>query len=119
MGLDHCETQYRPGSGIEPWPENGELSYDHVVTEFNDSIGRPVEHPHATTVLLLGVPSIFCCGITGPVAWMLGKRALNEIELSGGALSGRFQVLAGYIAGIAGTILMILTAIFILFASLH
>ncbi|WP_084526730.1 DUF4190 domain-containing protein [Nocardia vaccinii] len=89
------------------------------MTEFNDSIGQPVEHPYATTVLLFGVLGILCCGITGPVAWVLGKRALNEIEISGGALSGRTQVLAGYIAGIAGTILMILTAILILFVSLH
>lgn len=61
-------------------------------------------------MLLLGVLSLFCCGITGPIAWVLGRRALNEIDASGGALGGRTQVMVGYIAGIAGTFLMIFTA---------
>jgi hypothetical protein len=74
-------------------------------------IGQPVEHPHATTVLLLGALSIFCCGALGPVAWALGQQALGQIERSGGVLGGRSQVLIGYVLGIVGTILMILEAV--------
>ncbi|QLY31447.1 DUF4190 domain-containing protein [Nocardia huaxiensis] len=73
-------------------------------------IGSPVEHNYATTVLLLGVLSLFCCGITGPMAWVLGRRALNEIDASGGALGGRTQVMVGYVAGIVGTFFMIFFA---------
>ncbi|WP_067899012.1 DUF4190 domain-containing protein [Nocardia vaccinii] len=74
-------------------------------------IGQPVEHPHATTVLLLGALSIFCCGALGPVAWALGKQALDQIERSGGTLGGRSQVLTGYVLGVVGTVLMVLVAI--------
>ncbi|MCM6772829.1 DUF4190 domain-containing protein [Nocardia sp. CDC159] len=76
----------------------------------DEPIGQPVEHPHATTVLLLGALSIFCCGALGPVAWVMGKRALDQIEYSGGAYGGRTQVMVGYILGIVGTILMVLMA---------
>lgn len=58
-------------------------------------------------MLFLGAASILCCGAFGPVAWALGKRALDQIEASGGAIGGRAQVLVGYILGVVGTILMI------------
>ncbi|MFI1914459.1 DUF4190 domain-containing protein [Nocardia sp. NPDC020380] len=74
-------------------------------------IGNPVEHEYATAVLLLGALSVFCCGILGPIAWVLGRRALNEIDASGGAQGGRIQVMVGHILGIVGTILMVCTAI--------
>jgi hypothetical protein len=76
----------------------------------NQPIGEPVEHPNATAVLWLGAASLFCCGLLGPVSWALGKRALDQIEESGGAYGGRTQVLVGYILGIVGTILMIIWA---------
>lgn len=77
----------------------------------NQPIGQPVEHPHATAVLALGAVSLLCCGITGPVAWALGKRAHDQIEASGGAYGGRTQVVVGYILGVIGTILMIVMAV--------
>ncbi|WP_278260510.1 DUF4190 domain-containing protein [Nocardia sp. AG03] len=80
-------------------------------------IGETVEHPQANLILVLGLLSPFCCGIFGPVAWVLGKRALNQIDSSYGALSGRSQVLIGYIAGVIGTILMILFALLYLAGS--
>ncbi|WP_405488273.1 DUF4190 domain-containing protein [Nocardia sp. NBC_00511] len=80
-------------------------------------IGAPVEHEHATAVLLLGALSLFCCGALGPVAWAMGRRALNEIETSGGAYGGRIQVVVGYVMGVVGTILMVVMAIaFVLIA---
>ncbi|MBF6332762.1 DUF4190 domain-containing protein [Nocardia transvalensis] len=77
---------------------------------FDQPIGQPVEHPHATTVLVLGALSVFCCGALGPVAWAMGRRALDQIDVSGGAYGGRTQVMVGYVLGIIGTILMILMA---------
>ncbi|MEV0034268.1 DUF4190 domain-containing protein [Nocardia sp. NPDC050793] len=76
----------------------------------NQPIGATVEHPNATAVLFLGAASILCCGALGPVAWALGKRALDQIEASGGAIGGRAQILVGYILGIVGTVLMVLMA---------
>ncbi|WP_040788194.1 DUF4190 domain-containing protein [Nocardia paucivorans] len=77
----------------------------------NQPIGQPVEHPHATAVLVLGALCPLCCGITGPVAWVLGKRALDQIEASGGAYGGRTQVVVGFTLGVIGTILMIIMAV--------
>ncbi|GGN83842.1 DUF4190 domain-containing protein [Nocardia rhizosphaerihabitans] len=83
----------------------------------NQPIGETVEHPQANLILVLGLLSPFCCGIFGPVAWVLGKRALNQIDESYGALSGRSQVMIGYIAGIIGTILMVMFALLYLAGS--
>jgi hypothetical protein len=85
--------------------------YNSAVVIPNQAPGQPVEHPHATAVLALGAASVFCCGALGPVAWALGKRALDQIEDSGGGFGGRAQVLVGYILGIVGTILMICMAV--------
>lgn len=76
----------------------------------NQPIGQPVEHPQATMILFLGALSILCCGIAGPVAWALGRRALDQIEESGGAFGGRAQVLVGYVLGVIGTIFMVIMA---------
>ncbi|WP_406235705.1 DUF4190 domain-containing protein [Nocardia sp. NBC_01009] len=80
----------------------------------NQPIGQPVEHPNATAVLFLGAASLICCGLLGPVAWALGKRALDQIEESGGAYGGRVQVMVGYVLGIVGTILMVCWAVLVL-----
>ncbi|GAA5048368.1 DUF4190 domain-containing protein [Nocardia callitridis] len=85
----------------------------------NQTIGDPVEHPNATLVLVLGALSLFCCGLFGPVAWALGKRALNQIEESGGALGGRTQVLVGYILGVVGTIFMVIFAVLFMLVALR
>ncbi|WP_327111926.1 DUF4190 domain-containing protein [Nocardia sp. NBC_01730] len=80
----------------------------------NQPIGQTIEHPNATAVLFLGAASVLCCGVLGPVAWALGKRALDQIEESGGAYGGRAQVLVGYILGMIGTVLMIVFAVLFL-----
>ncbi|MFQ6330340.1 DUF4190 domain-containing protein [Nocardia sp. CWNU-33] len=85
----------------------------------NQPIGQPVEHPNATAVLFLGAASLICCGLLGPVAWALGKRALDQIEESGGAYGGRVQVMVGYILGIVGTILMVCWAVLVLMITIN
>jgi hypothetical protein len=87
----------------DPFPFFGDLP--------EEPIGQPVEHPHATTVLLLGALSVFCCGALGPIAWAMGKRALDQIERSGGGFGGRSQVVVGYTLGVIGTILMVVVAV--------
>ncbi len=69
-------------------------------------------------MLFLGAASIFCCGALGPVAWALGKRALDQIEASGGAFGGRAQVMIGYMLGIVGTVLMVIMAILFILVAL-
>jgi hypothetical protein len=68
--------------------------------------------PGATTSLVLGIiglVGLFICGvlvILSPFAWYYGNRALEEIELSGGALGGHGNAKAGQIMGIIGTVLL-------------
>lgn len=66
----------------------------------------PPEHPNATTVLIVGILSLVVCQFAGPVAWIMGRKALREIDASGGAIGGRSQVLVGYITGIVATALV-------------
>jgi hypothetical protein len=80
----------------------------------NQAPKETIEHPHATAVLALGAASLFCCGALGPVAWAVGKRALDQIDESFGGYGGRAQVLVGYILGIIGTVLMTCMAVIFL-----
>ena len=68
----------------------------------------PQDHPQATLVLILGILSIVICSLIGPFAWVLGMRAVREIDASGGTLSGRTQAQVGYIMGMIVTILLII-----------
>lgn len=65
-----------------------------------------MDHPRGTTVLVLGILSLVCCGIfTGIPAIIMGRGALNEIDAAPGRYSNRGVVKAGYICGIIGTAL--------------
>lgn len=68
----------------------------------------PPNHPQATTILVLGILGLVACGFLGIPAWVMGNRALREIDASGGALGGRGQVQAGRICGIVATVFLIL-----------
>jgi hypothetical protein len=74
---------------------------------------RPPDHPQATTILVLGILGFFC-GVLGPFAWVLGRRALTEIDASGGTIGGRSNVQVGYILGIVTSILFALSLIFLI-----
>ena len=70
-------------------------------------MARP--HPRGTTVLILGIISLFCLGIVlGPIAIVMGKNALAEVDANPTAYTNRGQVQAGYILGIIGTALWVI-----------
>ncbi|PXX65280.1 hypothetical protein DFR70_104343 [Nocardia tenerifensis] len=75
--------------------------------------GPPPEHPQATMILILGILGLVFCQILGPVAWVMGRRALNEIDAAGGALGGRSNVMVGYVCGIIASVMIILGLLFI------
>lgn len=65
--------------------------------------GAPQTSQKAIWALVLGVVSLFCCGlVTGIVAIVLGKQAGDEINRSGGMLTGAGMAKAGMILGIIG-----------------
>ena len=63
---------------------------------------------NGTTILILGILSIVCCGLLGPVAWIMGNNALATLNAGGGDESQRNNANIGRICGIIGTVFLIL-----------
>jgi uncharacterized Tic20 family protein len=74
--------------------------------------GPPQQHSQATAILILGILGLVFCQLLGPFAWVMGKKALNEIDASGGAIGGRSNVMIGYVCGIISSALIILGILF-------
>ncbi|MEU6712243.1 DUF4190 domain-containing protein [Nonomuraea sp. NPDC046802] len=75
----------------------------------------PQSHPNGTTILVLGILSLVVCGFLGPFAWVMGNRALREIDESGHYFENRGTIQAGRICGIISSALMIIgVGIFVL-----
>jgi hypothetical protein len=62
-------------------------------------------HPQGTAILVLGIVGIVICGIAAVVAWVMGNKALKEIDANPSAYSNRQMVVVGRILGIVGTAL--------------
>jgi hypothetical protein len=75
---------------------------------------QQVEHPKATTAMVLGICSLVVCGLCGPFAWSIGRNAVREIDASGGRYGGRSQAMAGYVMGVIGSALLGLGLLMIL-----
>jgi hypothetical protein len=73
------------------------------------------DHPQAMLSLVLGIIGLVVCGIVAPFAWVIGGRAVREIDESGGRLGGRSTANAGRILGIIGTVLIGLGLLFVVF----
>jgi hypothetical protein len=71
----------------------------------------PVDHPRATSVLVLGILSLVLCPLFGPFASVMGRRALKEIDSSGGTIGGRSVVKAGYVCGMIPTVIILVYAV--------
>ena len=73
------------------------------------SYGGTREHPRGTTILVLGILSIVCCGLfTGIPAIVMGRSASKEIDARPHEYSNAGTVKAGLICGIVGTALSVL-----------
>jgi hypothetical protein len=75
----------------------------------------PRDHPQGTLILILGILSLICIQILGPVAWIMGNRALAEIDANPAMYTNRSTVNAGRICGIIGTVLLVLSIIWVIF----
>lgn len=79
--------------------------------------GMPQQpHPKGTTILVLGILSIVCCGPLGIAAWLMGNSAQQEIDANPGAYSNAGSVQAGRILGIVGVVLTVLGVLWLIFA---
>ena len=71
----------------------------------------PPHAPSAVTAFVLGILGVILLPLLGPVAWVLGRRAQQEIDVSGGAIGGRGLATAGKVLGMIGTLLLVLVII--------
>ncbi len=83
--------------------------------------GGPAEHPSATTAMVLGIVALaglaFTAGLTlvvAPAAWIVGARAVREIDAAPGRYAGRDRAQAGKVMGIIGTVLLVLEVLTII-----
>jgi hypothetical protein len=74
--------------------------------------GIAMEHPQGTTILVVGILSLVICGLLGPVAWVMGSNALQEIDRNPGAYTNRSTVVAGKVCGIIATVLLVIGVLF-------
>ena len=66
-------------------------------------------------MLVLGILSLAVCGILGPIAWIKGNAALNEIKANPSVTYGnRGSIVAGRICGMVASGLLILAALAVL-----
>jgi amino acid transporter len=70
----------------------------------------PVQSPYpeqsqATTILVLGILSIVCCGFLGIAAWVMGNNELKAIDEGRRPPESRGTANAGRICGIVGVVL--------------
>lgn len=73
------------------------------------------DHPKGMTILVLGILSLVCCSPLGIAAWVMGNKALKEIDSAPGRYNNRQLVSIGRILGIIGTVLLVLSIIWIVF----
>ncbi len=71
--------------------------------------GAPQSNSNATLILVLGILSIVCLPILGPVAWILGNNALASGTVDPSQIG---QVNAGRICGIIGSVFIVLGIIY-------
>jgi hypothetical protein len=64
-----------------------------------------------TTILVLGILSLICCALLGPLAWMWGKQDLAKIQAGEIAPEAEQMTKIGMILGIVGTVLLVINVI--------
>lgn len=73
----------------------------------------PQDHPRAMTSLILGIVGLLLCQLVSPFAWVMGKRAIDEIDANPQMYGGRSTAVAGWILGIIGTVIIGLALVFL------
>jgi uncharacterized membrane protein YjgN (DUF898 family) len=83
------------------------------------SVANPGQPQSASTqaimALILGILGIVCCGLLAPIAWFIGSQEGKAIREGRAPVAGEGLAKAGMILGIIGSILLILTVLWIFF----
>ncbi len=72
----------------------------------------PANHPQAVASLVMGVVGLVICSYVGIAAFIVGGRARKEILAQPQRYSGLGMATAGWIMGIIGIVLAVLTTLF-------
>ena len=75
-------------------------------------MGHYQKPSNGTTILILGIAGLVCCGILGPVAWIMGNQSLSEIRAGVMDPKDEGLVTAGRILGMITTALIVLGILF-------
>lgn len=99
------------GSAYPPPPQYPPPGYGYPYPQFAP---QPPKHGQATAAMVFGIVSlaglVTCLApiLLAPVAWILGAKAVKEIDANPAAYSGRSEANAGKIMGIIGSCLLAL-----------
>ena len=75
-----------------------------TVMDFPEQAGYP-ETSQATTILVMGILGILCCGPLAIAAWIMGNTEVQAIDAGRRDPANRSTANAGRIVGIVGTVL--------------
>lgn len=79
--------------------------------------GYPSYAPsQANTILILGILSIVVCSLLGPFAWHMGNQEMERLEAGHIDPNLRSNIVAGRVCGIIGTVLVVVSVLFFVFA---
>jgi hypothetical protein len=92
-----------PPGGQPSWPPQPGSPYPY---------GPVQQSSNGTLILILGIISIVCLPILGPVAWIMGNSALAAINSGAGNPTELGNVTAGRICGMVGTAFLVLGFIY-------
>jgi hypothetical protein len=106
---------YGPQGGSPQGPWGGQPGYSGAPPGYGPpGYGNAREHPNGTTILVLGILGLVLCQLLGPVAWVMGGRARREMNAQPDVhWTNRGNVTAGWVCGIIGSVLLILSAVFL------
>lgn len=113
------QQPYQQPYAQQPFPQ--QQPYGQPYPQQYGGFGVP-EHPQSTMIMVLGIVSLaggaicWLPALAGPFAVVMGRKALQEIDASGGAIGGRGQVMAGFICGLITTALLVLVLLIVIFA---
>lgn len=103
-----------PGGGYQPPPPPPPAG--GYVPAGGPGYGAAPNDSQSVLSLVLGILSLACCPLLGPVAFYIGNGSLNRIRASNGALGGAGLSQAGRILGIIGSIWLVLVLIYFVVA---
>jgi len=73
---------------------------------------KTVDHSQATTIFVLGLLGVIMCQVLAPVAFFMGNKYKKQCDECGEPMDGMGK--AGWILGIVGSVLLLLTLLFLI-----